>query len=293
MAEWTRDAKEYLEGYLLQTAALARSRNDEVDEIVDELRNHILIETEKEAGSVVSLDQLRKVLSALGTPEQVYGQEGTLEGIRRPVVVDGEGPIRPEVTPVIIPPILPGVTPQAPQSAPKKSKRGYTTAVILASIAVIMVVAVVAGLVVLRYSGILDIKVVMFELKATETMRQIGEAERNYLADKTGNGGVGEYGTIAQLSEGGFLSKELIKDLVQPGYIIEVKVSQVTTALTSSERSVTPHFVCITRFNKALLVLQKSRDLQLDETGSISPIDEGGQNTGPLFLKPVGSSGDK
>ena len=141
MAEWTRDAKEYLEGYLLQTAALARSRNDEVDEIVDELRNHILIETEKEAGSVVSLDQLRKVLSALGTPEQVYGQEGTLEGIRTSTIVNSEDGRELKDTPAR------GTIPDTASIKPKRNPFVVKTLeVIIAVLLVLMVIQLLGSM---------------------------------------------------------------------------------------------------------------------------------------------------
>ena len=289
MAEWTQDAKEYLEGYLLQTAALARSRNDDVDEIVDELRNHILIETEKEAGSVVSLDQLRKVLATLGTPEQVYGQEGMLEGIRKHGGVDSENGIKPELTPSPASLVTSDIIPQAPLSTPKKPKRGCATAIIITSIAIIMVVATAVGLFAFQYKKYMDCQMVSEELKATDTMRHLANAEQKYFEEKVSKGEVGEYGTIAQLTKNGQLPEEIVKELVRPGYIIELRVghgmafssmeitspppvSMSTEQLERINKDPTPHFICITRFNKTLL--PKSRDLRMDETGTIKQIDE-------------------
>ena len=75
MAEWTSDAQEYLEGYLRQVAALARSRRNEADEVVGELQKYIVKEAETAAGPLVTIDHLRGVLNAIGSPEQVAGVE--------------------------------------------------------------------------------------------------------------------------------------------------------------------------------------------------------------------------
>jgi len=73
MAEWTSDAQEYLDGYLRQVAALARTRGYDADGIVGELQTHIVDEAEHAAGPLVMMEHLRKVLVTLGTPEQVAG----------------------------------------------------------------------------------------------------------------------------------------------------------------------------------------------------------------------------
>ena len=77
MTEWTPESEEYLEGYLDRVAALARNQNDDPDDIVPELREHIVRETEDAAGSLVTIEHLRKTLAAVGTPEQVTGAEET------------------------------------------------------------------------------------------------------------------------------------------------------------------------------------------------------------------------
>jgi prepilin-type processing-associated H-X9-DG protein len=78
MAEWTSDAKEYLEGYLRQVAALARSQGDDGDDIAAGLREHITNEVEADASSLVTVEQLRKTLASVGTPEQVVSPDFTL-----------------------------------------------------------------------------------------------------------------------------------------------------------------------------------------------------------------------
>jgi prepilin-type processing-associated H-X9-DG protein len=83
MAEWTSDAKEYLEGYLRQVAALARSQGDDGDDIAAGLREHITNEVEADASSLVTVEQLRKTLASVGTPEQVVSPDFTLASRER------------------------------------------------------------------------------------------------------------------------------------------------------------------------------------------------------------------
>lgn len=78
MVEWTSDAKEYLEGYLRQVAALARSQGDDGDDIAAGLREHITNEAEADATSLVTVEQVRKIIASVGTPEQVVSSDFTL-----------------------------------------------------------------------------------------------------------------------------------------------------------------------------------------------------------------------
>ncbi|GMV92879.1 MAG: hypothetical protein AMXMBFR82_26570 [Candidatus Hydrogenedentota bacterium] len=78
MAEWTSDANEYLEGYLRQVAALARSQGDDGEDIAAGLREHITNEAEADATSLVTVEQIRKIVASVGTPEQVVSPEFTL-----------------------------------------------------------------------------------------------------------------------------------------------------------------------------------------------------------------------
>jgi hypothetical protein len=78
MAEWTPEAQDYLDGYLRQVSALARGQGDDADDIVGGLREHIINEVEADAGSLVTLDLLRKAVAAVGTPEQVVSPEFSL-----------------------------------------------------------------------------------------------------------------------------------------------------------------------------------------------------------------------
>jgi len=78
MAEWTPEARDYLDGYLRQVSALARSQGDDGDDIAAGLREHITNEVEADATSLVTVEQLRKTLAHVGSPEQVVSPDFTL-----------------------------------------------------------------------------------------------------------------------------------------------------------------------------------------------------------------------
>jgi len=107
MAEWTSDAQEYLDGYLRQVSALARARGDEADEIAGELQAHIVQEAENAAGPLVTMEHLRKVLVAIGSPEQV---------------AEGDPPFGVPVTPgaPASPPFDPAKAPPPPPPPPQQ-----------------------------------------------------------------------------------------------------------------------------------------------------------------------------
>lgn len=91
MAEWTPEARTYLEGYLSQVRALALQQGDDADEIAADLRAHIVREAEAGAGAVVTLDDLRRTLALTGAPEQVVGVESTL-GARHEAAAEEPAP---------------------------------------------------------------------------------------------------------------------------------------------------------------------------------------------------------
>lgn len=86
MAEWTSEARDYLEGYLRQVGALARSQGDDDTDIVEGLREHITNEVEADGGSLITVDLLQRTLATVGTPDQVARAEFTLatNGHREP-----------------------------------------------------------------------------------------------------------------------------------------------------------------------------------------------------------------
>ncbi len=83
MAKWTSDANEFLEGYLHQVAALARSQGDDGDDIAAGLREHITNEAEADASSLVTVEQIRRIIASVGTPEQVVSSDFTLAARER------------------------------------------------------------------------------------------------------------------------------------------------------------------------------------------------------------------
>lgn len=105
MAEWTSDANEFLEGYLRQVAALARSQGDDGDDIAAGLREHITNEAEADATSLVTVEQIRKIIASVGTPEQVVSPDFTLakpERRKEELRAATPPPARPQETPIIV-----------------------------------------------------------------------------------------------------------------------------------------------------------------------------------------------
>jgi len=97
MNEWTPEAEDYLEGYLQQVGALARHQGDDAEEIAAELRDHIVRETEGDAGTLVTLDHLQKALATVGTPEQVTSVDSPFAAR---AAVEGVTPRPPSTPPV-------------------------------------------------------------------------------------------------------------------------------------------------------------------------------------------------
>jgi len=71
MAEWTTEAREYLDGYLKQVSVLVRKQRGDANEVVSGLRDHISNDVGSTGTATVSLDQLLDVLQRLGSPESV------------------------------------------------------------------------------------------------------------------------------------------------------------------------------------------------------------------------------
>lgn len=76
MLEWTPEAETYLDGYLHQVTALLRAESRDAADVLDDMREHIVRESEASAAGVVSLDDLRRVLARFGTPETVVAYAG-------------------------------------------------------------------------------------------------------------------------------------------------------------------------------------------------------------------------
>ncbi len=78
MPEWSPEAEECLTDYLDRVAQLSREQGDDADEIIQELKTHVGNELEKEAGAVVTLEALCRILAGIGTPEEVTGFDGAI-----------------------------------------------------------------------------------------------------------------------------------------------------------------------------------------------------------------------
>ncbi|MCC6697184.1 MAG: DUF1559 domain-containing protein [Candidatus Hydrogenedentes bacterium] len=135
MAEWTSEARDYLEGYLRQVGALARSQGDDDTDIVEGLREHITNEVEADGGSLITVDLLQKTLATVGTPEQVARAEFTLttNGHREPretrSAMPPPPPPRPAEPRIIV------------NQAPQKSRSGCWLA--LATVVVLLILLIV------------------------------------------------------------------------------------------------------------------------------------------------------
>ncbi|HIJ73639.1 MAG TPA: hypothetical protein HPP83_06000 [Candidatus Hydrogenedentes bacterium] len=140
MAEWTPEAREYLEGYLAQVSALARQKGDDADEIAADLRVHITCEAEKAVDAVVTLDDLRRTIAVVGTPEQVIdaGLPTAIPGTPRPSVAREDAP-----TPLLSP------MPPAPRA--RSSVGCWIVGIVAAVLCAIAIPAIViAGLLLVR-----------------------------------------------------------------------------------------------------------------------------------------------
>lgn len=149
MTEWTSDAQEYLDGYLRQVAALARARGDEADEIVGELQAHVVQEAERAAGSLVTMEHLRKVLVAIGTPEQVAGGDSPFAGSGASGAAGPGGGQSLEAPP----PFDPSKAPPPPQpqrpvivQPPAKSNAGCWVAAAIVGVVLFFVLIAAAGI---------------------------------------------------------------------------------------------------------------------------------------------------
>lgn len=78
MNSWTPEAREYLEGYLLQVRAFALRDGEDAEDIASALREHVECEAAGAGDTLVSLDILRRILATVGSPEEVGSQQALL-----------------------------------------------------------------------------------------------------------------------------------------------------------------------------------------------------------------------
>ncbi|MDZ4859398.1 MAG: DUF1559 domain-containing protein [Candidatus Hydrogenedentes bacterium] len=103
MAEWTPEATEFLDGYLKQVRALAKSSGEDAEEIVSGLRDHIATKVEQESGSLITLNILRQTLAAVGSPESIVEDSSMLSSQNKesgkPAPRKGDEQVTPSVPP--------------------------------------------------------------------------------------------------------------------------------------------------------------------------------------------------
>ncbi|MCC6490517.1 MAG: hypothetical protein IT364_23735 [Candidatus Hydrogenedentes bacterium] len=68
---WTEEAKTYLEGYLSRVEALLTGQGGDAREVVNDLRDHVERLAVTDAGALVALSDVKRLLSTVGTPEEV------------------------------------------------------------------------------------------------------------------------------------------------------------------------------------------------------------------------------
>ena len=170
MAEWTPEARAYLEGYLAQVGALARHKGDDAGEIVEDLRGHVTQETEEAAGAIVTLDNLRRTLAAVGTPEQVIdaGVPAKAASMPRRQPAPREAPVPP---PIVI-----------QQGPPARSTSGcWIVGIILLALCVIAI-PFVAILAAIAIPNLLRARLSANESAAIGSLRTLTTAQAQYHA---------------------------------------------------------------------------------------------------------------
>ncbi|MCC6694135.1 MAG: HEAT repeat domain-containing protein [Candidatus Hydrogenedentes bacterium] len=71
LKSWTDEAQKYLEGYLQQIEALITAKDVDAEEVVNDLRTHILNLAAAQTGALVTVPELKRILATVGTPEDV------------------------------------------------------------------------------------------------------------------------------------------------------------------------------------------------------------------------------
>lgn len=163
MSEWTPEARAYLEGYLMQVRALAKSAGDNENEIADELKGHIVFDVEDESGSIVTVDQLRAILTRIGSPEQI------IEGKVIP-------PSQPKATTQAAPPIAPVVVPR---------RSGFRVGACLLLLVVLALVVAAPILAIFAYQvrSFSQANEAAAEKRAVSALEKLVELEREYITE--------------------------------------------------------------------------------------------------------------
>ncbi len=259
MSEWTPEAQEYLDGYLAQVRALARQGGEDADELTAELREHIEREAEESTGSVVTLDHLRKVLAAVGTPEQTASADSLLARRDTDPSVRDEG-LSPQISATSERQTAYSEI-QAPPSATRgRSRSGCWAALVGMFLFALLWIAVWAFAANFQWSQMKKGKTYADEKAVVKALQDIHVGEKRYLEEKSEDSdgdGVSDYGSLADLFEHG---------LIKEDYAGETHYNHIfNVSLTPSTKTGTPSFVC-----EATPMFQEyARVFSIDETGKV------------------------
>lgn len=259
MSEWTPDAREYLDGYLAQVRVLARQDGEDGDEIAAELREHIEREAEESSGAVVTLEQLRRVLAAVGTPEQILSEGSLLARASAEASSLGKDPAAPPIG-------ADGrrVSEGNVRTALPLERRTRRSGcwIVLAGLFLFVLIGIAFWVfsASLRWSQMQQGRIYADEKRIIQALRDIAEGQSRYLAeqakDEDGDG-VPDYATISELSNHSLIRLNYSEE-AYGNYIFNLK-------LTHSAKTGTPSFRC----EATPLFERYPKSFTLDETGEV------------------------
>ncbi len=244
MAEWTPEAAEYLDGYLSQVRALARGAGEDGDDITSGLREHIVEKTEREAGSLVTLEVLRRSLAEVGSPEEILDDGEKWIGQSRETTNGNKSSATstPEMAPI----------------REARRDRGLFRSIgcgcgLIGATAIVAFAVVGAYIFAARYDSFKKFQVATAQDKAVQMLRTVAEAERNWRAegkhDNDGDG-VPDYATLAELIEAKAIPEEYGRG-AHGGYILNITLSNSSeTAIWKPSKGPdekNPGFLCSAR----------------------------------------------
>ncbi|HIJ64402.1 MAG TPA: hypothetical protein HPP77_00520 [Candidatus Hydrogenedentes bacterium] len=223
MAEWTHEAQDYVDGYLAQVAALARHRRDDADAFVTQLRDRITRETEASGGALIALDQLRKTLAGIGTPEQAAGIE-TAQPAARPSAPQFQG--------APVPP------PMAPPS-PSASMPVWIIVVVLVAVGVVVLVFFGSIVAAIAIPNVLRARISANESAAIRSLRTLAAAQTQHHA------ATGAYATdIAELHDPSAIQNQFIDATLaagaKSGYTFQVTSEDPETSWEATATPLAP-----------------------------------------------------
>jgi len=251
MEKWTAETEQALEDYLSEVEHCAWNKGDEAAEIVSGLREHIINETEEVAGEVVTLDHLRRILAAVGTPESVIGVE---EKSSDEAEMDSESKAS------TIPPPMAKPDHAKP---PRNRSCGCLAVAIILGVPVAIVVVVIGILLGFRVTSQVETSKISLINRTHEglyTLAQLEEDFKDVRIRDDNEDGVGDYGSLVELKE--FNSNAVQIATQRSAYLFTIKVSPGTN-LTD------PTFVIVASPTSAYLD-EDLPVLRIDQTGEVT-----------------------